>query len=188
MKINLLSWTLTLILLIGVSNDLVAYSSTFSAVSSSVGFSSSFNSLSSDLISFININKDLPIGDQNNSLITDRPVFLAQSTVRSRRNNSTGNSSLESRSTPKSKQVRSKLSDDKKNKREKFLTSEKTYKVKKGVAKDTVIDFDETDIAGERRDPSVGFVKTPVLRGGNAFVKIRREWHDTMITSTLLIE
>ena len=51
-----------------------------------------------------------------------------------------------------------------------------------------VIDFDDTDITGERRDPGVGFVQsTHGAKSGN-FVKIRKEWHDAMVKSTQLVD
>ena len=119
-------------------------------------------------------------------------VIISQSSTRSRRNQASSSSTKRSnnRSSASSRKITQKSPKKSKKKskvREKFLTSEKSYTVKKGN-RNTVIDFDETDITGERRDPNIGFVKSPILKGGNEFVQVRKQWHDTMISSTLLIE
>ena len=71
--------------------------------------------------------------------------------------------------------------------KKRMLTSEKSYKMQKGKMADT-IDFDETDITGQRRDPGVGFVKSTSKGDSMNFVKIRRKWHDSMVKSTLLVD
>lgn len=68
-----------------------------------------------------------------------------------------------------------------------ILRSEKSYKIGRGE-KSTVIDFDETDITGERRDPGVGFVQSTLSERKSNFVKIRREWHYAMTQSTQLVD
>lgn len=68
-----------------------------------------------------------------------------------------------------------------------ILRSEKKFKMG-GSAKSTVIDFDDTDITGERRDPGVGFVQSTFAERKSNFVKIRREWHDAMIKSTQFVD
>ena len=74
--------------------------------------------------------------------------------------------------------------------RRSVLKTEKKYSYKTGKSanKDTVIDFDETDITGERRDPGVGFVKSAVTERSGQFVKIRKEWHDAMVKSVQLVD
>ena len=72
--------------------------------------------------------------------------------------------------------------------KKRMLTSEKSYKVNKGKMANTSIDFDETDITGQRRDPGVGFVKSTSKGDAMNFVKIRRKWHDSMVKSTLLVD
>lgn len=71
--------------------------------------------------------------------------------------------------------------------RQRVISSEKRYS-QSGVNKDTNIDFDEIDITGQRKDPGVGFVRTTVTKRGRDFVNIRREWHDAVVQSTLLVE
>lgn len=72
--------------------------------------------------------------------------------------------------------------------RRRVLSTEKRFTQKKGAPKDTNIDFDEIDITGQRKDPGVGFVRSTVSGSGQDFINIRKEWHDAMVQSTLLVD
>ncbi|MCY4380224.1 MAG: hypothetical protein OXC40_01450, partial [Proteobacteria bacterium] len=71
--------------------------------------------------------------------------------------------------------------------RREIITKEKSFKMSKG-RKNTVIDFEETDITGQRRDPGVSFVRSALTEEGGEFVQIRKKWHDAMVKSTQLVD
>lgn len=72
--------------------------------------------------------------------------------------------------------------------RRRVMTSEKRVTLKRGRGGKTNINFDEIDITGERRDPALSFIKSESQGEGRDLVQIRKEWHDSMINSTLLVD
>ena len=123
-------------------------------------------------------------------------ILLAQSSSRKKRrtatsrNNNNGQKATSRRGSNRSQRESRRNSSQKKNsgERQRVLTTEKRFTQKKGVGRDTSIDFDEIDITGQRKDPGVGFVRSTVGKGGRDFINIRKEWHDTMVQSTLLVD
>ena len=65
--------------------------------------------------------------------------------------------------------------------RKKIISSEKTFKARKG--RSTKIDFDEVDISGQRKDPMGSLVGSARNQKELNLIQIRREWHKEMIQS-----
>ncbi|MCY4444562.1 MAG: hypothetical protein OXC44_07180 [Proteobacteria bacterium] len=120
----------------------------------------------------------------NESSSYDSPVLLAQSS-RSRRRKALENNADNTENAPRDSRRSRK---NKKKKGTRVMTSEKSVRVKGGALMDTNIDFDEADITGQRRSPNIGFVKSTVGESGRNFIKVRKEWHDAMVQSTLLVD
>lgn len=114
--------------------------------------------------------------------------YLAQSSSEGRRASSATSSRKSNVANTSSRSPRSAARSEQRSRQGRaILRSEKTFKMG-GSGKSTVIDFDETDITGERRDPGVGFVQSTFAERKSNFVKIRREWHDAMIKSTQFVD
>lgn len=65
--------------------------------------------------------------------------------------------------------------------RKRILSSERTFKAKKGAK--TNLNFDEVDISGQRKTPLGSMVGTLKDRKGFNFIEIRKEWHNEMVQS-----
>ena len=117
-------------------------------------------------------------------LISQSSSRRRQSRAQGRRVNRVNNNVVDTTSAAPRSAARSKK---RAKNRSSILRTEKTYNIR-GGNKSTVIDFDETDITGERRDPGVGFVQSTFSERKSDFVKIRREWHYAMIQSTQLVD
>lgn len=63
------------------------------------------------------------------------------------------------------------------------LTQQKAIKMKSGAKAQTEVDFDESLIEGQVRNPFGSLIgrRDPDMDGG--FVRIRRKWHDMMVMS-----
>lgn len=71
----------------------------------------------------------------------------------------------------------------KSNSRQKVISSEKSFTVKKGAKDSQKLDFDSTDIGGERKAPLGSLINQSKSDKNFDFIKIRLRWHPEMISS-----
>jgi hypothetical protein len=67
--------------------------------------------------------------------------------------------------------------------RQKVISSEKSFTVKKGAKDSQKLDFDSTDIGGERKAPLGSLINQSKSDKNFDFIKIRLRWHPEMISS-----